>query len=84
MSELERIEARRLQRLIQSIRDLAEIFPGDKIRMIGESPATYLGSIEAGDLQTDYLQLHVFRLSDGIMVIMYIPTLNRSLGKYIF
>jgi len=84
MSDLEKIGGKRIQHLIRSVREMGAIFPGDQISMIDESPATYMGSIEAGDLQTDYLQLHVFRLSDEIMVIMYIPTLNRSLGKYIF
>ena len=84
MSDLDWIEGKRFQHLIQSVRALGAIFPGDQITMIDESPATYIGSFEAGDLQTDYLQLHVFRLSDGIMVIMHIPTLNRSLGKFLY
>ena len=84
MSDPEKIEGKRVQHLIRSVRALGLILPGDQVNMIDEAPATYLGSIETGDLQTDYLQLHVFRLADGIQVILYIPTLNRSLGKYIF
>jgi hypothetical protein len=84
MSEFERIEGKRFQYLIRSLREMGAIFPGDRVRMIDEAPAIYLGSIEAGDLQTDYLQLHVFRLSDGIQVILYVPALNRILGKLLY
>ena len=80
----EKVEGKRIQHLISSVRELVSILPGDQVRMIDEAPAIYLGSIEVGDIQIDYLQLHVFRLSDGIMVIMYIPALNRSLGKYLY
>jgi hypothetical protein len=84
MSDHGKIDDKRILHLIRSVREMVSILPGDQIRMIDESPAIYLGSIEAGDLQVDYLQLHVFRLSDGIQVILHLPALNRSLGKYLY
>jgi hypothetical protein len=44
---------RRIVNLIKSVRQLGTIFPGDKIKVIGEKPATYLGALEEGDIQVD-------------------------------
>jgi hypothetical protein len=77
-------EGKRVINLIRSVRKISSIFPGDKIKMIGEKPATYLGSIEEGDIQVDYIQMHAFRLFDGLQVILEAPSLNRSLGKFLY
>ena len=66
------------------MRGCGPLLPGDRIKMIGEKPAVYTGCLEVGDLQVDYIQLHTFRLADGVQVILEVPSLNRSLGKYIF
>jgi len=47
-------------------------------------PATYVGAIEEGDIQVDYIQLHIFELFDGLQVILEAPSLNRSLGKLLY
>ena len=44
----------------------------------------HVGSIEEGDIQVDYIQLHFFKLYDGVQVIVEAPSLNRSLGKLIY
>jgi len=49
--------------------------------MIGKKPATYVGAIEEGDIQVDYIQLHIFKMSDGLQVILEALSLNRNLGK---
>ena len=77
-------KAQRIVNLIKSVRKLGTIFPGDKIKMIGEKPATYLGALEEGDIQVDYIQTHVFRLFDGLQVVLDVPALNRSLGKLLY
>ena len=70
--------------LIRAVRQLGAILPGDKIKIVGEKPATYIGAIEEGDIQIDYIQMHVFRLHDGMQVVLQIPSLNRNLGKFIY
>jgi hypothetical protein len=77
-------KAQRIVNLIKSVRKLGTIFPGDKIKMIGEKPATYLGALEEGDIQVEYIQMHAFRLFDGLQVILEAPSLNRSLGKFLY
>lgn len=52
--------------------------------MIGEKPATYVGAIEEGDIQVNYIQLHAFTLFDGVQVVLEAPSLNRSLGKLVY
>ncbi len=70
--------------LIKAVRQIGAILPGDKVKMIGEKPATYMGAIEEGDIQVDYLQMHTFELFDGVQVVLEIPSLNRSLGKLLY
>jgi hypothetical protein len=80
----ERPECKRVVNLIRAVRQLGAILPGDKIKMINERPATYVGVIEEGDMQTDYIQMHVFTLHDGVRVVLEMPSLNRSIGKLIY
>jgi hypothetical protein len=75
---------KRLVNLVKAVRQINFILPGDKIKLIGERPATYLGAIESGDLLNDYLQMHIFKLYDGLHVVLEAPSLNRYLGKYLF
>jgi hypothetical protein len=77
-------EGQRIINLIRAVRQIGTILPGDKVEMIGEKPATYLGSLETGDIQVDYLQIHTFQLSDGVQVVLECPSLNRTLGKLLF
>jgi hypothetical protein len=77
-------KAQRIVTLIRAVREIGTLLPGDQIKMIGEKPATYLGALEEGDIQVDYIQMHAFRLFDGLQVILEAPTLNRSLGKYLY
>jgi hypothetical protein len=77
-------EGRRVINLIKSVREIGFILPGDKVIMVDEAQATYLGSIEEGDIQVDYLQMHAFRLHDGLRVFLEAPALNRSLGKSLY
>jgi hypothetical protein len=75
---------KRVYQLIKAVREISTILPGEKLPLPAEKPATYVGAIEEGDLQIDYCQMHVFRLCDGLLVILEAPSLNRSLGKYLF
>jgi hypothetical protein len=77
-------EAKRIVNLIRAIRQNGAILPGDKIQIINEKPAIYNGAIEEGDIQTNYIQVHLFTLHDGIQIVMEAPTLNRYLGKLIY
>ena len=75
---------KRLINLVHSIRQIGMLLTGERIRLTGEGPAVYLGSWEEGDLQREYIQLHVFRLHDGVHVILESPSLNRALSKFLF
>jgi hypothetical protein len=77
-------EGQRIVNLIRAVRQIGAILPGDKVKLIGESPATYLGAIEEGDIQIDYIQLHAFRLFDGMQIVLEAPSLNKSLGKLLY
>lgn len=77
-------EGKRVVNLIKAVRMVSFLLPGDHVKMIGEGPAIYIGAIEEGDLQFEYFQMHAFRLCDGQVVILEVPSLNRSLGKYLF
>jgi hypothetical protein len=77
-------QGQRIINLIRAVRQIGAILPGDKVELLGEKPATYLGSIEEGDIQVDYLQIHTFELFDGVQVVLQIPSLNRNLGKLLY
>jgi hypothetical protein len=77
-------QGQRIINLIRAVRQIGTILPGDKVDMVGEKPATYLGSIEEGDIQVDYLQIHTFELFDGVQVVLESPSLNRGLGKLLY
>jgi hypothetical protein len=77
-------DGKRVINLIKGVRAISGILPGDKVKMIGEKRATYLGAIELGDIQVDYIQMHVFQLFDGVLVVLQVPSLNRSLGKWLY
>jgi hypothetical protein len=77
-------QSKRAVNLINAVRAIGAILPGDRIQVAGEKPATYIGSSEEGDIQVDYIQLHFFKLHDGVQVIVEAPSLNRSLGKLIY
>jgi hypothetical protein len=77
-------ESKRVVTLIKAVREIGAILPGDKVKMIGEKPAIYVGAIEEGDIQVDHIQLHAFTLFDGVQVVLEAPSLNRSLGKLLY
>jgi hypothetical protein len=77
-------DGKRVVNLINAVREISAIFPGDRIKMIGEKPAIYLGAIEVGDIQVDYIQMHAFQLFDGLLVVLQVPFLNRRLGKLLY
>ena len=77
-------EGKRVVNLIKAVRQISTVLPGDKVKMVGEKPATYVGAIEEGDIQTDYIQMHAFTLYDGLQVILEVPSLNRILGKLLY
>jgi hypothetical protein len=77
-------DGKRVLNLIKAVRLIGALLPGDKVSLAGEKPATYTGAIEVGDIQTDYLQMHTFRLSDGLQVVLEIPSLNRHLGRLLY
>lgn len=77
-------ESKRVVNLINAVRQVGAILPGDRIKMVSEKPATYIGSIEEGDIQVDYIQLHMFELFDGLQVFLEIPSFNRTLGKLLY
>ena len=79
-----KLETRRLVNLIMAVRAVGAILPGDRVKMISEKPALYLGAIEMGDIQVDYIQMHAFQLFDGVLVVLQVPSLNRSLGKLLY
>ncbi len=75
---------KRVVNLMLSVRKIAFILPGDRVRVSGEKPALYVGAIEMGDSPVDYVQMHIFKLYDGQHVILVVPTLNRYLGKWLY
>jgi len=77
-------EAQRLINLVNAVREIAAILPGDRVKMISEKPALYIGAIEVGDIQVDYIQMHIFRRFDGSQVVLQVPSLNRNLGKLLY
>jgi hypothetical protein len=79
-----RSQSKRIINLIRAVRKIATLLPGDKIKLAGEEPATYVGAIEEGDIQIDYIQLHTFTLCDGVQVVLEAPSLNRSLGRLLY
>jgi hypothetical protein len=74
----------RVVALIRAVRNRWDLLPGDKIKLPGERPAKYLGSVEEGDGQPEYIQMHAFRLHDGMLVILEVPALNRQLGRLLY
>ncbi len=79
-----KLDIQRIIRLIRALRQIDDILPGDKIKLSGEKPAIYLGALEDGDIQVDYLQAHIFELFDGVQVVLEVPSLNRILGKFLY
>jgi hypothetical protein len=77
-------KAQRILNLIRALRELNSILPGDKVKLPGEKPATYLGALEAGDIQVDYHQIHIFEFFDGTQVALELPYLNRTLGRLLY
>jgi hypothetical protein len=75
---------KRLLNLVRVISQRGPMLPGDRVSMIGEHPAVYLGVIEAGDLHLEYLQLHIFRLHGGLIVVIEAPYLNRWLCRLLY
>ena len=76
-------ERRRVASLIRAIKRGGTLLPGDRLPLTTEKPATYLGTVETGDIRQEYIQLHLFRLHDGLQVILESPNLNRSLGRLV-
>jgi hypothetical protein len=70
-------KGKRIVKLIKSVRVAGALVPGDKVRMPGERPAAYIrpSTVEDG------IQMHAFRLFDGMEVIMEVPALNPEPGQ---
>jgi hypothetical protein len=70
-------KGKRIVKLIKSVRAAGALVPGDKVQMLDERPAAYIGpsAVEDG------IQMHAFRLFDGTEVIMEVPALNPEPGQ---
>jgi hypothetical protein len=70
-------KARRILALIEAVEAAGNIQPGAALSLPGEKPATYLGpgEVEGG------IQMHVFRLHDGLEVPMQVPALDLPTGR---
>jgi len=67
----------RIVALIRAVRSVGLIQPGGKIQLPHEKPATYIGpaGVEGS------IQMHEFRLFDGMKVIMEVPVLTAAMQK---
>jgi len=70
-------KARRILALIEAVQAAGNIQPGATLRLPGEKPATYVGP---GDVE-DGIQMHVFRLHDGLEIPMEVPALNAQASR---
>jgi hypothetical protein len=79
-----KVVGKRVYHLVKAVREMSSILPGERVLMTGERPATYVGAIEVGDEQFDYLQMHAFRLHDGLHVVLAVQSLNRRLSRLLY
>ena len=66
----------RVVALIKAVRSAGEIVPGDKVQMLHEQPATYVGPTAV----EDGIQMHKFRLFDGMEISLEVPALTAALA----
>jgi hypothetical protein len=66
----------RVVKLIKAVRAAGAIVPGNKVMMPEEQPAMYIGPVMDGGIQ-----MHVFRLFDGMEVVLDVPMLNQAPGR---
>ena len=66
----------RIVKLIKAVRGAGTIVPGNKVLIPEEQPATYMGPVMDGGIQ-----MHEFRLFDGMEVVLEVPALNREGGQ---
>ena len=65
----------RVVALIRAVRSAGEIVPGDKVQILHEQPATYVGPAAV----EDGIQMHKFWLFDGMEVPLEVPALTAAL-----
>jgi hypothetical protein len=75
---------KRVLNLVFAVRGIGLLLPGEQVKIFGERPALYVGPIEVGDIQIDYLHMHTFSLHDRLLVVLAVPALNRNLGRFIY
>jgi hypothetical protein len=75
---------KRVLNLVYAVRAISVLLPGERVKIFGEKPALYVGPIEADDFQIDCLQMHAFSLHDRLLVVLAVPALNRSLGRWLY
>ena len=69
-------KGKRIVQLIKAVRAAGALVPGDKVLMPDERPAAYIGPVmDSG------IQMHEFRLFDGMEVVLEVPALNREPGR---
>jgi len=66
----------RVVKLIKAVRAAGAIVPGARVAMPDEQPATYTGPVMDGGIQ-----MHAFRLFDGMEVVLEVPLLNQEPGR---
>jgi hypothetical protein len=69
-------EGIRIAKLIQAVKAMRVIAVGAEVPMLKERPATYIGPV-----MEDGIQMHEFRLFDGIEVALEVPALTNTLEK---
>jgi hypothetical protein len=69
-------EGIRTVKLIRAVKAAGLISPGGQVQMLTEQPATYIGPfLENG------IQMHEFRLFDGMEVALEVPALTEAMQR---
>ena len=69
-------KGKRIVQLIKAVKAAGALVPGNKVLLLDERPATYIGPVMEGGVQ-----MHEFRLFDGTEVVLEVPALNQKPGQ---
>ena len=69
-------KGKRVVQLIKAVKAAGVLVPGDKVLMLDERSATYIGPVMEGGFQ-----MHKFRLFDGTEIVFEVPALNQKPGQ---
>ena len=69
-------KGKRVIQLIKVVKAVGVLVPGNKVLMPDERPAAYIGPV-----MEDGIQMHEFRLFDGMEIVFEAPALNQRPGQ---